>query len=163
MIRAYIDMLRWEDRLRDHPFYSKMAISAVQTYIMLHDNPDLAHGPVLNGMNGVGNEGGADAAERKRALKKAKREQQKMEKAEADKKEALKASKSNAKSADGEAKKEDSDPLGKTLSETKEPLQDAMRFLTPLLEFSPNSIGAQCIGFEVFFRRSMPPTWKILS
>jgi tetratricopeptide (TPR) repeat protein len=159
MIRAYIDMLRWEDRLRDHPFYSKMAISAVQAYVMLHDNPDLAHGPVLNGMNGDGKDGGADAAERKKALKKAKREQQKMEKAAAEKKEALKASKSSAKSADGEAKKEDDDPLGKTLAETKEPLQDAMKFLAPLLEFSPDSIDAQCAGFEVFIRRSTYPMW----
>jgi peptide alpha-N-acetyltransferase len=124
---------------------------------MLHDNPDLVHGPMMNGMNGVGKDGGADAAERKKALKKAKREQQKMEKAEADKKEALKASKSNAKSADGEAKKEDDDPLGKTLAETKEPLQGAMKFLTPLLEFSPDNVEAQCAGFEVFLRRSTFP------
>ena len=159
MIRAYIDMLRWEDRLRDHPFYSRMATSAVQAYCMLHDNPDLAHGPLLNGLNGVGKDGGADGAERKKALKKAKREQQKMEKAEADKKEALKASKSSAKSADGETKKNDDDPLGKVLVETKEPLQDVMKFLTPLLEFSPDSIEAQCAGFEVFSRRSMYPSW----
>ena len=154
MIRAYIEMLRWEDQLRDHPFYSRMAISAVRAYVMLHDNPDLAHGPMMNGMNGTGKDGGADAAERKKALKKAKREQQKMEKAEADKKEALKASKANAKSADGETKKDDPDPLGKTLAETKEPLQEAMKFLTPLLEFSPEKTEAQCVGFEVFIRRS---------
>lgn len=154
MIRAYIDMLKWEDQLRDHPFYSRMAISAVQAYIMLHDNPDLVHGPMLNGVNGAGKDGGADAAERKKALKKAKREQQKMEKAEADKNAALKASKANAKSADGETKKDDPDPLGKALAETKEPLQEAMKFLTPLLEFSPHSVAAQCTGFEVFFRRS---------
>jgi nucleoid-associated protein YgaU len=115
---------------------------------------------VLNGMNGIGKDGGADAAERKKAVKKAKREQQKMEKAEADKKEALKASKSNAKSADGETKKDDEDPLGKTLVETKEPLQDAMKFLAPLLEFSAENIEAQCAGFEVFLRRSMYPVWK---
>ena len=153
MIRAYIDMLRWEDRLRDHPFYSRMAISAVQAYVMLYDNPDLAHGPIMNGVNGVRGDAGADAAERKKALKKAKKEQQKMEKAEADKKEALKVSKGGAKSADGETKKEDPDPLGKTLAETKEPLQEAMKFLAPLLEFVPDNIEAQCQGFEVFIRR----------
>ena len=152
MIRAYIEMLRWEDQLRDHPFYSKMAISAVQAYIMLHDTPDLAHGPMMNGVNGK--DGGADAAERKKALKKAKREQQKMEKAEADKKEALKASKASAKGADGENKKDDPDPLGKALAETKEPLVEAMKFLNPLLEFSPENIEVQHVGFEVFMRRS---------
>ena len=160
MIRAYIDMLRWEDRLRDHPFYSTMATSAVQAYLMLHDNPDLAHGPLLNGLKGVGKDGGADVAERKKALKKAKKEQQKMDKVEADKKEALKASKTNVKSADGETKKDDDDPLGKTLVETKEPLQDVMKFLTPLLEFAPDRIEAQCAGFEVFIRRSTCPLWK---
>jgi N-alpha-acetyltransferase 15/16, NatA auxiliary subunit len=152
MIRAYIDMLRWEDRLRDHPFYAKIAIPAVRSYILLHDSPDLVHGPLPNGING-GEDDSANAAERKKAIKKAKKEQQKLEKAEADKKEALKTSKGNAKSADGEAKKDDPDPLGKTLVETKEPLQDAMKFLTPLLDLDPENIEAQTVGFEVYIRR----------
>jgi len=32
-------------------------------------------------------------------------------------------------------------------------LQEAMKFLTPLLEFSPENIEAQATGFEVFLRR----------
>lgn len=154
MIRAYIDMLRWEDRLRDHPFYARLAISAVECYVLLFDCPDLVHGPSLNGITGAGLDGSANAAERKKALKKAKKEQQKLEKAEADKKEALKTSKGNAKSADGEVKKEDPDPLGKTLLETKEPLQDAMKFLTPLLDLNADNFDAQRLGFEVYYRRS---------
>jgi N-alpha-acetyltransferase 15/16, NatA auxiliary subunit len=153
MIRAYIDMLRWEDCLRDHPFYAQVAISAVSAYILLYDNPDLVHGPLPNGINGASKDALANAAERKRAVKKAKKEQQKLEKAEADKKEALKTSKGTTKNADGEAKKEDADPLGKLLVETKEPLLDAMKFLTPLLELSTENAEAQGIGFEVYFRR----------
>jgi N-alpha-acetyltransferase 15/16, NatA auxiliary subunit len=155
MIRAYIDMLRWEDRLRDHPFYAKIAISAVRSYLLLYDNPDLVHGPLPNGINGTGEDSSAHAAERKKAVKKAKKEQQRLEKAEADKKEALKTSKGNAKSADGDVKKDDQDPLGKSLVETKEPLQDAMKFLNPLLELSPDILEAQSVGFEVYYRRSM--------
>ncbi len=153
MIRAYIDMLRWEDRLRDHPFYTKIAVSAVSAYILLHDSPDLVHGPIPNGINGFGQDNQADATERKKAVKKAKKEQQKLEKVEAEKKEALRTSKSATKATDSEVKKDDPDPLGKSLVETKEPMQDAMKFLTPLLDLNPESIEAQCVGFEVYIRR----------
>lgn len=153
MIRAYIDMLRWEDHLRDHPFFSRMAVSACQVYILLFDNPDLVHGPILDGINGMGKSGGVNAADRKKALKKAKREQEKMEKAEADKKAALKASKPTPKSEVEDTKKEDPDPFGKQLVETKDGLKDAMKFLGPLLEFCPDVVDAQVVGFEVFIRR----------
>lgn len=153
MIRAYIDMVRWEDRLKEHPFFSTMAISATQAYILLSDNPDLVHGPIMDGANGTSKSGESTAADRKKALKKAKREQEKLEKAEADKKAALKASKPTPKAEEGETKKEDPDPFGKTLLETKEPLKDAMKFLGPLLEFSPENVEAQEVGFEVYLRR----------
>lgn len=147
MIRAYVDMVRWEDHLRDHPFYTRMALSAIKTYVLLHDQPDLAHGPMFADMNGV------DEEERKKAIKKAKKEQQRLEKAEADKQELKKASAANAKGADGEVKKEDTDPFGNKLVQTTEPLKDALKFLTPLLEFSPGDIRAQTAGFEVYIRR----------
>ncbi|KAL3476367.1 NMDA receptor-regulated protein 1-domain-containing protein [Aspergillus californicus] len=149
MIRAYVDMVRWEDRLREHPFYARMAESAIKAYILLHDDPDLAHGPlpVVNGGD-VG-----DDAERKKALKKAKKEQQRLEKLEADKREAAKKALANPKSSEGEVKKEDPDPLGNKLVQTQEPLKEAMKFLTPLLEYAPKNIEAQCLGFEVNLRR----------
>ncbi|KAL2828882.1 NMDA receptor-regulated protein 1-domain-containing protein [Aspergillus cavernicola] len=149
MIRAYVDMVRWEDRLREHPYYARMALSAIRTYILLHDDPDLAHGPlpVINGSDG------ADEAERKKALKKAKKEQQRLEKIEVEKREAAKKALANPKSTEGEVKKEDPDPLGNKLVQTQEPLKDAMKYLTPLLEYSPNNIEAQCLGFEVHLRR----------
>lgn len=154
MIRAYIDMLRWQDHLRDHPFFSTMALSAIEAYLLLEQHPELAHGLLINGVNGVGSNNGVDSTERKKAMKRAKKEQQKLEKAEAEKKESLKTSKGNTKNQDGEAKKEDADPLGKTLVETKEPLLEAMKFLEPLLEFNPGNIKVQFAGVEVFLRRS---------
>ncbi|EXJ77388.1 acetyltransferase [Capronia epimyces CBS 606.96] len=153
MIRAYVDMLRWEDRLREHPFFSNMAVSAVKAYILLFDNPDLVHGPIPDSINGVSKSGETSAADRKKALKKAKREQEKMEKIEAEKKAALKAAKSAPKSEDVDNKKEDPDPFGKTLVETKDPLKEAMKFLGPLLELSPQLVEAQCVGFELYVRR----------
>ncbi|GKZ29080.1 hypothetical protein AbraIFM66950_002817 [Aspergillus brasiliensis] len=144
MIRAYVDMVRWEDRLREHPFYTRMAVSAIKSYLLLHDQPDLAHGPLPSAS-------ADNDEERKKAVKKAKKEQQRLEKLEAEKREARKAA--STKSADGEVKKEDSDPLGNQLVQTQDPLKDATKFLTPLLELSPKSIEAQCLGFEVYLRR----------
>lgn len=144
MIRAYVDMVRWEDRLREHPFYTRMAVSAIKTYLLLHDQPDLAHGPLPSAV-------ADNDEERKKAVKKAKKEQQRLEKIEAEKREARKAA--STKSVDGEVKTEDSDPLGNQLAQTQDPLKDATKFLTHLLELSPKSIEAQCLGFEVYLRR----------
>ncbi|EON61385.1 hypothetical protein W97_00599 [Coniosporium apollinis CBS 100218] len=152
-IRAYVDMIRWEDHLREHPYYSRAAIFAVKAYIMLHDKPHLAHESLTNGFTDMDS---MDANERKKAMKKAKREQEKQEKAEAERKEAEKkaATKKPATGADGELKKEDKDPQGTKLARTKEPLQDAGKFLSFLLEFSPKNIEAQNVGFEVFTRKN---------
>ncbi|KAF9887782.1 hypothetical protein FE257_009588 [Aspergillus nanangensis] len=150
MIRAYVDMVRWEDRLREHPFYTRLAVAAIKAYLLLNDQPDLAHGPMPAGTNGDA----VDDAERKKAVKKAKKGQQRLEKIEADKREARKAASPTAKGADGEAKKEDPDPLGNKLVQTEDPLKEATKFLTYLLESSPDSIEVQCLGFEVNLRRN---------
>ena len=144
-IRAYVDMIRWEDHLRDHPLYSRAALSAVDIYLKIHDKP------LRNGTNGVGEANGDDAAERKKAAKKARKEAQKAEReAMAKKNEPNKPT----KEADGETKKKDDDPDGVKLAATTEPLTDAMKFLTPLLQLSPKSLDAQIAGFEVYIRRS---------
>jgi peptide alpha-N-acetyltransferase len=142
-VRAYMDMMRWEDHLRDHPFYSRAALSAVDVYLKIHDKP------LMNGANGDG-ENGDDIAERKKAAKKARKEAQKAERELAAKKaEPNKTS----RDTEGDLKKKDDDPEGVKLAATTEPMIDAMKFLTPLLQFSPKSIDAQIVGFEVYIRR----------
>ena len=148
-IRAYVDMIRWEDHLREHPFFSRAAIAAARTYVLLHDQPHLAKASLTNGVNGE--EDKESRADRKKAQKKARKEQEKKEREEAEKKDAKKTA---GASADGEVKKEDPDPTGQKLLQTSDPLGDAMRFINPLLEFSPRTIEAQQAGFEVFLRRS---------
>lgn len=158
MTRAYIDMIRWEDHLRDHPYYGRAALGAIKTYILLHDEPDLAHGPIPRGINGGKVGDAADSTERKKALKKAKREQQKLEKAEADKQ------KSQMTGRLGGEKKEDPDPLGNELARTSEPMKAATKFLAPLLEFMPQNIDFQISGFEVYIRRGVflsSKTWQV--
>ncbi|KAL8808631.1 MAG: hypothetical protein Q9200_004175 [Gallowayella weberi] len=146
-IRAYIDMVKWQDHLREHPFFSRAAISAVKVYIRLFDDPHLRD-QSLHGMNG--NLERMSPSELKKAQKKARKAQEKQEQADAGKADAKKTA---GVGADGEAKKDDNDPKGAKLVGTAEPLADAMKFLTPLLEFSPQNLAAQQVGFEVFLRR----------
>jgi N-alpha-acetyltransferase 15/16, NatA auxiliary subunit len=143
-IRAYIDMIRWEDRLREHPFFSRAAISASKLYIMLHDNPNLSKGfdetriPGWDKMN---------ENDRKKSLKKLKKAQEDEHRKQAEKATPPK------KNAGLEGKKEDSDPNGIKLLETKSPLDDAMPFVNFLVEYSPKNIKAQLISFDVYLRR----------
>ncbi|TAQ88550.1 hypothetical protein B7494_g3166 [Chlorociboria aeruginascens] len=141
LIRAYIDMIRWEDQLRNHPFYTRAALAAIKVYISIHDKP------LMNG-NGNGDLSGEDAAERKKAAKKARKEAQKAEREAVAKK-----SEPNKPSTGDDAKPKDDDPDGVKLASTADPLADAMKFLTPLLQFSPKNIDAQIAGFEVYMRR----------
>ncbi|RFU35927.1 hypothetical protein B7463_g393, partial [Scytalidium lignicola] len=142
-IRAYIDMIRWEDHLRDHPFYTRAALSAVDVYLKIYDKP------LSNGTNGD-TEDGEDATERKKAAKRARKEAQR-----AEREAAVKKNEPNKPSREGDAdsKKKDDDPNGLKFASTSEPLVDAIKFLTPLLQYSPKNIEAQNAGFEVFIRR----------
>jgi tetratricopeptide (TPR) repeat protein len=137
MIRAYVDMIRWEDHLRQHPFYSRAAYSAIDLYVKLFDDPNF----------GAEN-AEMSAADKKKAEKKARKEK---EKADADTKAAAAAKATPV--ADEVVKKEDADPLGEELLKTKDPLGEAMKYLSPLLEQSPKNIRSQQAGFEVFVRR----------
>ena len=151
MVRAYVDMIRWEDKLREHPFFTRAALSAVQIYCLLHDRPKLADESQLNGSSDQ------SAAEKKKAAKKARKE---AEKAEAEKK-AQKAKQAQPKADDdGGSKKEDPDPMGLELVKTQKPLEEAMKFVTPLLELSPKNVDGQVAGFEVFIRRSELPNLR---
>ena len=146
-IRAYVNMIRWEDHLRDHPFFARAAVAAATAYIHLYDNPDLARRSLSNGVNGAN----MDASERKKAQKKARKEQERQAQAEAEKQDAKKTA---GVDQNGEPKKEDKDPKGDLLLQTTDPLGEAMKFTTPLLEFSPRNLEAQQTAFKVFVRRS---------
>lgn len=141
-IRAYIDMVRWEDKLREHPFFSRAAISAVKMYVMLHDNPDLSKGFDESRLPGWSK---MNANDRKKALKKFKKAQD-----EEQRKIAEKASPPKKKE---EGKKEDTDPNGVKMLETKTPLDDALPYVNFLVDYSPKNIIAQLVSFDIYLRR----------
>ncbi|EGS21299.1 N-terminal acetyltransferase-like protein [Thermochaetoides thermophila DSM 1495] len=150
-IRAYVDMVRWEDRLREHPFYFRAALDAVNLYLSMYDKPQSA-----NGANGTeaANPNGEDAAEKKKAAKKARKEAQKAEREAAERAAKQDPNKPGAqKGKEEDIKKKDDDPNGEKLAATKDPLGDAMKFLNYILQFSPKNIDGQIAGFEVYIRK----------
>lgn len=144
-IRAYVDMIRWEDHVRDHPFYARAALSATDIYLKIADKPS------SNGVNGDG-EDGEDALAKKKAAKRAKKEQQRLER-EATEKQAKQDPNKAAPAT--EQKKKDDDPLGLKLAATEDPLGEATKLLAPLLQVCPKHVDAQLTGFEVYLRRGM--------
>ncbi|KAJ4385438.1 hypothetical protein N0V93_009866 [Gnomoniopsis smithogilvyi] len=152
MIRAYVDMVRWEDHLRDHPFYTRVAIDAVKVYLGIHEAQTAK---AINGVNGSadGEANGDDALEKKKAAKKAKKEAQRLEREAAEKAAKQDPNKAKGKQDDEVLKKKDDDPDGAKLAATTEPLVAAMRFVTPMLQCSPKSIEAQTTAFEVLILR----------
>jgi peptide alpha-N-acetyltransferase len=144
LIRAYIDMMQWEDRVREHPFYSRAALDAVAIYLSLHDKPS------ANGVNGAGDENGDEAQERKKAAKRARKEQQRLEREAAEKT----AKQDPNKGTPATETKKDDDPLGLKLAATPDPLTEAMKFVGHLLQFTPKSLASQLAGFDVYLRRS---------
>ncbi|KAI0834328.1 N-terminal acetyltransferase A, auxiliary subunit [Hypoxylon sp. FL0890] len=145
-IRAYVDMIRWEDRIREHPFYTRAALGAIAIYVSMYDSSKAP-----NGVGESANTNGDEAAERKKAAKKAKKEAQKAEREAAER--TAKQDPNKAKGASAEPVKKDDDPNGLKLAQTTEPLTEATKFLAPILQFSPKHIDGQIAGFEVFIRR----------
>ncbi|RDA87445.1 hypothetical protein CP532_2802 [Ophiocordyceps camponoti-leonardi (nom. inval.)] len=146
-VRAYVDMMRWEDHVRDHPFHSRAALGGIGVYLKMADKAAAAAAAAANGVNGVEPADDEDALAKKKAAKKAKKELQRLEREAAEKQAKQDPNKG------GEVKKADDDPLGLKLAATTDPLGEAMKLLGPLLQACPKSIEAQMAGFEVYMKR----------
>ncbi|KAF2862846.1 N-terminal acetyltransferase A, auxiliary subunit [Piedraia hortae CBS 480.64] len=112
MVRAYVDMMRWEDRLRDHPYYTRAALSAIRLCLTVHDRPEAKANGEVKG-------------------KKAK----------------------PAKKTEVPSNDKDLQGLEAFEAMQKQPLDEAMKFLNPLLELSRQKIDGQLAGFEIYIRR----------
>lgn len=134
-LRSYVELLRLEDYIRDHRFYFDAATTAVRLYLSLYDKPKEASGA------GSADFAGMSEAERKKAERKAR-------------KAALKKgeeNKENAAAGSG-GKKGDKDVEGKKYLEG-DFLEEAGKFLKPLLDFSGEKVESQILGVEVFMRK----------
>ncbi|BGP19463.1 hypothetical protein JCM10213v2_007558 [Rhodosporidiobolus nylandii] len=165
--KAYIEMLRFEDKLRDHPRFAAAAEGAIAIYLRMFDEPEAfpeqAAAPLANG----------EAEDKKEETKEeAKKEEQKeaapAAKSKKDKKKGKKAAAAPPPAAAAAAAPEepeeeepapplyyvDSDPTGSSHLATgrSAPLAEARKFLTHLERIRPTDVRTQVLAAQVAIR-----------
>ncbi|KAI8060823.1 NMDA receptor-regulated protein 1-domain-containing protein [Gongronella butleri] len=152
-LRAYVDMLRAEDRMRAHPFYAKAAKGAVDAYLALADQPKPSEDQLAN----------LSAAEKKKAKSKARKAENKAGKENVDPnqhpvEDAAASTAANGKDEQQQQPKEgkkkvDLDPNGDSYLKTEQPLEEAYKIVAPLLLLSPDDIHTQTMAFDILVRQ----------
>jgi len=142
-LKAYVGMLRMQERLYSHKFYRRAAKDAIRIYVELFDAK--ARGDTSAG--GEGGAGGDEAelsAEEKKKLKhKKKREAQKAEAQSKDK---------ASTSASGKPKKVDEDPDGEKLLQ-QDPMEQANKIVKILVNHCALEAATHALTYEVFCRQ----------
>ncbi|CAO3654001.1 unnamed protein product [Mucor fragilis] len=140
-LRAYVSSLRWEDKLRAHPFYLKAAKGAVEAYLALADKPK---------ENEEIDEANMTEAEKKKARNKARKAALKAQQDAEAKKIQVKEEAAKHKH---DKKPVDEDPEGDKYLNTEKPLEDALQFVKPLELLAPNNAEVWALGFEIYIRQ----------
>ncbi|CAH1425556.1 unnamed protein product [Lactuca virosa] len=122
-LRAYIEMLRFQDRLHAHAYFRKAAAGAIRCYIKLYDSPPTSS-----------TEEDDELAKMPASQKKKLR--QKQRKAEARAKKTV-----------------DPDPNGEKLLQVEDPLMEAGKYLKLLQKHSPDHLETHLLSFEVNIRK----------
>ncbi|MEE6471069.1 hypothetical protein FKM82_009170 [Ascaphus truei] len=151
-LRAYVDLLRLEDILRQHVFYFKAAQSAIGIYLKLHENPSTNESKEqeVNSEN-------LSAKELKKMLSKQRRAQKKAKLEEERKHAERERQQKNQKKKRDEEEEETSGPKEELVPEKLErvetPLEEAIKFLAPLKSLAANNIHTHLLAFEIYFRK----------
>uniref|UniRef100_A0A667ZFT2 N-alpha-acetyltransferase 15, NatA auxiliary subunit a n=1 Tax=Myripristis murdjan TaxID=586833 RepID=A0A667ZFT2_9TELE len=147
-LRSYVDLLKLEDVLRQHPFYYKAARTAIQIYLALHDKP-LADDS-KESQNLTDKELKKLRNKQRRAQKKAQLEE---EKKNAEKEKQLKNQKKKKEDDDEEIGGPKEELIPDKLAKVENPLEEAVKFLIPLKNLVRNKIETHLLAFEIYFRK----------
>ncbi|CAJ0941038.1 unnamed protein product, partial [Mesorhabditis belari] len=146
---SYINLLRLEDRLRNNEWYYQAAKCAAKIYLRMLDRP----GDIFD-ISECGEEMSAEE------IKKMKRKQAKV-KARAAEKEQQKT-KGVAGQVEKQTKKEEGiEPVGinidpEELLKTKTPLDEALKFIAPVIDLGCTHVTGYLLGFEIYYRKEKP-------
>uniref|UniRef100_A0A8C4E3T3 N-alpha-acetyltransferase 15, NatA auxiliary subunit a n=1 Tax=Dicentrarchus labrax TaxID=13489 RepID=A0A8C4E3T3_DICLA len=147
-LRSYVDLLKLEDVLRQHPFYYKAARTAIQIYLALHDKPLTDDNK--ESQNLTDKELKKLRNKQRRAQKKAQLEE---EKKNAEKEKLLKNQKKKKEDDDEEIGGPKEELIPDKLSKPESPLEEAVKFLIPLKNLVRNKIETHLLAFEIYFRK----------
>merc|ERR1712137_98254 len=147
-LRAYEDLLHFEDRLYSHENYYNCARTIIHAYLALFDNPIekektpeelYAHLP---------------PAEFRKAMRKWKRDQARKEEQERAKKEAEAKERQKQASKKKNAGPVDEDPEGKKLTDIEKPLDEASKYAASLTKWCGDRLETHLLAFDVYSRKS---------
>jgi len=161
-LRAYVDMLKYQENLRGHRFFLKAASEIIKVFVTLYDKPKREEAA------GAGN-GEADlsklTAKERRAIKKRQKrlaaKAKKKEEAEAKKRAELEAQKSKEASQSATASSEatkanslkESIPDGGKYAEAQDPLGEATKMVKQMQRYAPNQVQSHLCALEVYSRK----------
>ncbi|XP_029021750.1 N-alpha-acetyltransferase 15, NatA auxiliary subunit a [Betta splendens] len=151
-LRSYVDLLKLEDGLRQHPFYYKAARTAIQIYLALHDKPltDDNKESQADTENLTDKELKKLRNKQRRAQKKAQLEE---EKKNAEKERQLKNQKKKKEDDEEEIGGLKEELIPDKLAKPENPLEEAVKFLIPLKNLVRNKIETHLLAFEIYFRK----------
>jgi hypothetical protein len=147
-LRAYTEVLRFEDNLWEEDYYFRAASGIIEIYLHLFDNPSILEDDKEPDYTKL------TAAQRKKAKAIARKKRIQAEKKEAEKlqKEAESAENGGQKKK-GKASAVDEDPDGKELLK-KNPLDEAKMFSAVLSKHCPKRFGTWILQYDVAMRRN---------
>lgn len=145
-LKAYVAMLRMQERLYSHKFYRRASRDAIRIYLQLFDDKVRAEAEGAAAGGSAGQEAELSAAEKKKQKHKLKREKAKEESVPS------KASNETTKSASGKPRKVDDDPEGEKLLE-KDPMEEASKLVRTLVTYCDLDMATHVLTYEVFSRQ----------
>jgi hypothetical protein len=147
-LRAYTEVLRFEDNLWGEDYYFQAASGIIGIYLHLFDNPNLLEDdkePDYSKLTG---------AEKKKAKAIARKKRIQAEKKEAEKRQKEAESTENGgQKKKGKTSAVDEDPDGKELLK-KNPLEEAKKFSAILSKHCPKRFGTWVLQYDVAVRRN---------
>uniref|UniRef100_A0A6N2MUE8 Uncharacterized protein n=2 Tax=Salix viminalis TaxID=40686 RepID=A0A6N2MUE8_SALVM len=145
-LRAYVAMLKFQDRLHAHAYFHEAAAGAIRCYIKLIDSPSKSMVEEEEEMSKL------PPSQRKKM-----RQKQKKAEARAKKEAEVRNEESSASSVSRSGKRHvkpvDPDPNGEKLLQVEDPLLEATKYLKLLQKHSPDSLETHLLSFEVNMRK----------
>ncbi|XP_068334434.1 N-terminal acetyltransferase A complex auxiliary subunit NAA15-like [Pyrus communis] len=145
-LRAYVEMLKFQDRLHSHAYFHKAAVGAIRCYLKLYDTP-------LKSTSEEDDEMSKLPSSQKKKLRQKQRKAEARAKKEAEGKNEESNAGGVSKSGKRHVKPVDPDPHGEKLLQVEDPMLEATKYLKLLQKNSPESLETHLLSFEVNMRK----------
>ncbi|KAG2590122.1 hypothetical protein PVAP13_5NG284600 [Panicum virgatum] len=146
-LRAYVSMLKFQDRLHAHEYFHKAAAGAIRCYMKLHESPTKSSTEENDEMSKL------PPAQRKKLRQKQKKAEARAKRAEEKQEDETSSSNTSKSGKKQNARPVDLDPHGEKLVQIEDPLAEATKYLKLLQNNSSSSLETHILSFELNMRK----------